>query len=605
MAAARNDGRQRPFAYEIKGLRDFIAVRRLRRSDYLQDHDWTRKADPPGGAGGLQWTDFHMNVLDKAATTLDQASPTQYDAIVIGAGAGGISALIRLRDLGLDVRLFESGSGPGGAWYWNRYPGARFDSESYSYGFFFSRELFDEWDWSEHFSPQPETERYFNYVIDRFDLRKDMQFSSRVAAAHFHEADNRWEITLADGTRHRARWVVAAVGPLTQPVLPRIEGITSFEGEAYHTARWPKTPVSFEGKRVGVIGTGASGVQTVQEVAKTAGHLTVFQRTANYAAPLHNSKITPEEQKNIKRSYDALKKRVNSTFAWFLHTPDARSVYDVSPEEREAFFEYLYNSRGLGIWQGNFRDILTDPKANEMITEFVRRKIRERVKDPETAEKLVPRDHGFGTRRVPLESGYYEVFNQPNVELVDLKATPFKRITPTGVETTESFHELDMLIYATGFDAVTGSFDAIDIRGVGGLPLKEKWDDGPITFLGLMSTGFPNLFMPAGPLSAQGNIPRTCEYNAVWIAAAVDYMNRHGLTYLEPKPEVEDAWTRHAREVQASLLSANVDSWFVGVNTNLDGKQKRRVVQYRGGAMIYRERSERAIADGFDEFVKK
>lgn len=546
-----------------------------------------------------------MNAPETFSEPRNVSTGTEYDAIIIGAGAGGISALTRLREQGLRCRLFEAGTGPGGAWYWNRYPGARFDSESYSYGFFFSKELFNEWNWAEHFSGQPETERYFNYVIDRFDLRKDMQFSSRVAAARFHESDNVWSITLEDGTQYRARWVVAAVGPLTKPQLPRIDGIETFAGEAYHTARWPKEPVSFEGKRVGVIGTGASGVQTIQEVAKTAKHLTVFQRTANYMAPLQNGPVTSEEQTQIQASYDDLKKRVNSTYAWFLHTPDQRSIFDLSDEERERFFEEKYNARGMGIWQGNFRDILTDKRANDLISDFIHRKIRERVKDPETAEKLIPKDHGFGTRRVPHETNYYEVFNQPNVTLVDLKATPFKCIMPTGVETTDSFHELDMLIYATGFDAVTGAFEAIDIEGVSGLKLKDKWDEGPITYLGIMTTGFPNFFMSAGPLSAQGNIPRTCEYNAWWVAELVRYMDANGLTYIEPTPEAEEEWTEHAREVQSTLLTAGVDSWFTGVNTNIDGRSNRRVVQYRGGAFIYREKSEAAIANGFPEFIKK
>lgn len=546
-----------------------------------------------------------MNAPQKFSESQDVIAATEHDAIIIGAGAGGISALLRLRELGLRCRLFEAGTGPGGAWYWNRYPGARFDSESYSYGFFFSEELFNEWKWSEHFAGQPETERYFNYVIDRFDLRKEMQFSSRVAAARFDESAKVWNVRLADGTVHRARWVVAAVGPLTKPQLPRIDGIETFAGEAYHTARWPKHPVNFEGKRVGVIGTGASGVQTIQEVAKTAKHLTVFQRTANYMAPLKNGPVSEEEQARIRASFEELRQRVNSTYAWFLHTPDARSIFDVSDEEREKFFEDKYNARGMGLWQGNFRDIMTDKRANDLISDFIKRKIRERVKDPATAEKLIPKDHGFGTRRVPHETNYYEVFNQPNVTLVDLKATPFKRITPTGVETTEQFHELDMLIYATGFDAVTGAFEAIDIEGVGGVKLKDKWSQGPSTYLGVMTTGFPNFFMSAGPLSAQGNIPRTCEYNAWWFAEVVRYMNEHHLAYIEPKPEAEEEWTRHAHDVHETLLTSGVDSWFTGVNTNIEGRSQRRVVQYRGGAFIYREKSEAAIANDFPEFIKK
>ncbi|WP_210490252.1 flavin-containing monooxygenase [Microvirga antarctica] len=528
-----------------------------------------------------------------------------YDAVIIGAGAGGISALIHLRNLGLTCRLFEAGEGPGGAWYWNRYPGARFDSESYSYGFFFSPDLFREWNWSEHFSGQPETEAYFNYVVDRFDLRKDMQFATRVSAARFIEGENVWEVALADGTTCRARWLIAAVGPLTTPQLPRIAGIESYAGEAYHTARWPHHPVDFAGKRVGVIGTGASGVQVIQEVAKTARHLTVFQRTANYMAPLKNGPVTPEEQTGIQSRYDELKARVSSTYAWFLHSPDPRSIFDLSDDDRERFFEERYNARGMAIWQGNFRDILTDRAANDLISDFIRRKIRERVKDPQTAEKLVPKDHGFGTRRVPHETNYFEVYNQPNVTLVDLKATPFEVIAPDGIRTSEGFHELDMLIYATGFDAVTGAFEAIDIVGVDGRELRAEWRDGPVTYLGLMTPGFPNFFMSAGPLSAQGNIPRTCEYNAVWVAELVRYMNENGLTYIEPDPAAAEQWTAHARDVQSALLVDEVDSWFTGVNANREGRLERRVVQYRGGAYIYRERSEAAIANGFPEFIKK
>jgi cation diffusion facilitator CzcD-associated flavoprotein CzcO len=539
------------------------------------------------------------------ALGLDAPNPTRYDAIVIGAGAGGISALVRLRELGLSVRLFEAGSGPGGAWHWNRYPGARVDSESYSYGFFYPKELFQEWTWSERFAAQPENERYFNYVVDRLELRNQMQFCSRVKKAHFRAHADLWDIQLEDGTCYHARWLVAAVGPLTTPSLPQIEGISTFAGGAYHTARWPDGPVSFVGKRVAVIGTGASGVQVIQEVAKTAKHLTVFQRTANYVLPLHNSKLTVEEQNQIKESYEDLRIRVNSTAGWYLHTPDPRSVFDVTREEREEFWDRLYNSPGLAKWLANFHDIATDPKANKLISDFVRRKIRGRVNDPATAEKLIPKDHGFGTRRVPLDSGYYEAFNQPNVTLVDLKATPFKRITAHGVETSESFHELDMLIYATGFDAVTGSFDAIDIRGVDGVKLRDKWHEGPVTFLGLMTAGFPNFFMPAGPISTLGNIPRLCEYNAEWIAALVKYMSEHHFTHVEPKPEVEVAWTKHALDVQEKLLSSKVNSWLTGVNSNIEGKQARHVVQYRGGAKEYRERCRSVIASGFQELIKR
>lgn len=522
-----------------------------------------------------------------------------FDVIIIGAGSAGMYALWKLRELGFKVRLFEAGTGVGGAWYWNRYPGARFDSESYSYGFSFSPELLQEWSWSEHFAPQPETLRYYNYVADKFELRKDMQFRSLVKSAHFDEATSTWDIGLEDGSHACARFVIAAVGPLTVPTYPRIEGRESFKGEAYHTARWPHEPVTFEGKRVGVIGTAATGVQTIQEVAKTAKTLTVFQRTPNFCAPLHNSPIDEATQQRIKANYPAMFEHCRNTFGWFLHTPVQKNTFDVSDEERLAFWEKLYSEPGLGIWQGNYRDIVTNPKANEAISNFIKDKIRSRVKDPKVAEKLIPKDHGFGTRRVPLETRYFEAYNQPNVELVDLRETPIERITESGVKTTSAEYELDMLIYATGFDAITGSFDRIDVRGVGGTVLKEKWKAGPTTFVGVMTTSFPNWFMPGGPLAALGNIPRALEYNDDWIAGILVHMRAHDLTFVDAKQEAEDAWTQHAKDSGAALLTNQIDSWFTGVNSNIEGKQTRMVVQYRGGVPVYRNTCEGEEATGY------
>src|SRR5277367_1225881 len=418
-----------------------------------------------------------------------------YDGIIIGAGISGLYQLYRLRQLGMRVRVFEAGTGVGGTWYWNRYPGARFDSESYSYSYSFSQDLLDEWNWSEHFAAQPETLRYLNHVADRFDLRRDIQFRSRVTAAHWQEATRSCNITLEDGSRHRARFLITAIGPLSAPTMPRIEGVETFRGQSCHTARWPHEPISFEGKRVAVIGTGATGVQTIQEVAKTAGQLTVFQRTPNWCAPLLNSKISTEEMAKIKAGYPEMFRRCQETFACFLHTPDSRGTFEVSDVEREAFWEKRYAEPGFGIWQGNFRDILTDRKANAALSDFVARKIRQRVRDQTVAEKLIPKNHGFGTRRVPLETKYYEVYNQANVTLVDLLATPIERITPTGIKTSDADYAFDIIIYATGFDAITGSFDRIDIRGAGGQRLKDKWQGGPTTYLGVMVDGFPNMMM--------------------------------------------------------------------------------------------------------------
>jgi cation diffusion facilitator CzcD-associated flavoprotein CzcO len=526
-----------------------------------------------------------------------------YDAIVIGAGISGLYQLYCLRKLGLEVRVFETGTGVGGTWYWNRYPGARFDSESYSYGYSFSQELLDEWHWTEHFSPQPQTLRYLNYVADKFDLRRDIQFKSRVTAAHYQEERRGWEITLEDGTRHSARFLVTAVGPLSAPTMPRIEGIDTFKGLSCHTARWPHEPVSFEGKRVAVIGTGATGVQTIQEVAKTAGTLTVFQRTPNWCAPLHNAPIGEEEMREIRSRYPEIFERCRETFACFLHTPDPRATSEVTPEEREAVFEKLYSNRGFGMWQGNFRDILIDRKANALVSDFVARKIRQRVKDPKVAEKLIPRNHGFGTRRVPLETRYYEVYNQPNVTLVDIGETPIERITAKGIRTSAAEYEFDIIIYATGFDAITGSFDRIDFRGADGLRLKDKWKGGPQTWLGVQVEGYPNMFMVMGPHTALGNIPRSIEYNVEWVTGVIRYMREHGLTRAECRPEGVAAWTDHVKALGEGLLSNEVDSWMTGINRNVEGKQTRIVARYSGSAPAYRARCDEVAANGYREMA--
>ena len=339
----------------------------------------------------------------------------EYDAIVIGAGISGMFMLYRLRQLGMTTRVFEAGSDVGGTWYWNRYPGARFDSESWTYGYSFSKELLQEWDWKEHFSPQPDTLEYLNLVADKFDLRRDMQFRSTVTAAHWDDDENMWTVTLESGQRARARFLLTAVGILSAYTLPAIPGRDSFRGPAYHPARWPKEKVDFTGKRVGVIGTGATAIQAIPEIAKQCKHLTVFQRRPNWAAPLHNSKIGKQEMAAIKARYDEIYARCRETPSWFIHQADPRRTLDVPPEEREAFWEKLYAEPGFGIWMGNFRDILTDEKANAAVTEFIAKKIRQRVKDPKVAEKLIPKDHGFGTRRVPLESGYFEAYNRDNV----------------------------------------------------------------------------------------------------------------------------------------------------------------------------------------------
>ncbi|HKW92268.1 MAG TPA: NAD(P)/FAD-dependent oxidoreductase [Methylomirabilota bacterium] len=528
-----------------------------------------------------------------------------YDVVVIGAGLSGMYQLHRLRGLGLRVRVFEAGTDVGGTWYWNRYPGARFDSESWTYGYSFSDELLREWEWSEHFAAQPETLRYCNFVADKLDLRRDIEFNSRIRAAVYDEAAGQWEVEIEDGRRVRARWLITAIGPLSTPTMPSIPGVESFRGEAYHTGTWPHRPVSFAGKRLGVIGTGATGVQAITEIAKTVGHLTVFQRTPNWCAPLHNSPIDAATQARIKATYREIFAICRDSFGCFIHQADPRNALEVSPQVREAFYEKLYREPGFGIWMGNFRDILIDREANATITEFMRRKIRERVRDPQVAETLIPKNHGFGTRRVPLESGYYEVFNQPNVRLVDLRETPIERITPAGVKTAAAEHALDMIIYATGFDAITGAFDRIEFRGRGGRRLKDKWADGPRTYLGLQIEGFPNLFTLVGPHNAATfcNIPRCIEQNVEWVTALIRRMREKGHTRVEATVEAEREWTQHVLDTGRRMLFTEVDSWMMGINSNLPGKQKRTFVVYAGGAPKYRERCDEVATGGYVGFT--
>jgi len=497
--------------------------------------------------------------------------------------------------------VFETGTGVGGTWYWNRYPGARFDSESWTYGYSFSQELLEEWDWEEHFAGQPETERYLNHVADKFDLRCDIQFKSRVTAAHYQEDTCSWEVILEDGRRYNTRFVITAVGVLSAPTMPRFPGVESFRGQSCHTHYWPKEPVKFDGKRVAVIGTGATGVQTITEVAKTVGHLTVFQRTPQWCAPLHNGKISDGEMREIRANYTEIFARCQQTHGCFIHATDPRATLEVTEEEREAFWEKFYGEPGFGIWMGNFRDILVDREANALISDFVARKIRQRVKDPAVAEKLIPKNHGFGTRRVPLESGYFEVYNQPNIKLVDITETPIERITPTGIKTSDAEYEFDIIIYATGFDAITGSFDRIDIRGVDGVLLKEKWQDGPQTFLGILVDDFPNMLMVMGPHAGLGNFPRAAEYSADWVTGLIRFACDRGLNRIEATAAGATAWTDHVIESSEGLLFTEVDSWMTGINRNVEGKQIRRIMRYSGGHPKFRERCEAVTADGYRE----
>ena len=541
-----------------------------------------------------------MDLVRVVRAETRQDAPPEFDVIVIGAGVAGLYQLYLLRKLGLRVRVFETGSGIGGTWYWNRYPGARFDSESWTYGYAFSKELLEEWDWEEHFSAQPHTERYLNHVADKFDLRRDIQFDSRVVSAHWREEARRWELVLEGGACHSARFLVTAVGVLSAAVMPNnIPGIDSFAGISCHTHRWPKDGIDIAGKRVGIIGTGATAVQTIQTIAKSVGHLTVFQRTPNWCFPLNNSKISRKEMADIKARYPEILARCRETPSCYVHGPDPRKTLEVSPEEREAFWEKLYRTPGFGQWQGNFSDVLTDRAANALASEFAARKIRERVKDPVVAHKLIPKNHGFGTRRIPLEMGYYEVYNQPHVELVDVNETPIERVTPQGIKTSDRERSFDVIIYATGFDSITGAFDRIDIRGAKGVKLIEAWREGPQTYLGVFATGFPNLLMAMGPHAGLSNYTRTAEYSVEWIAGVIRFANERGLTRIDATPAAVDAWTEHVLALGEGLLMNEVASWMTGVNRNVEGKQAPRIMRYSAGHPAYREHCDAVAASGY------
>ncbi len=534
----------------------------------------------------------------------NQDQVAHYDAIVIGAGISGIFMLYRLRELGMTARVFEAGTNVGGTWYWNRYPGARFDSESWTYGYSFSKELMQEWDWKEHFSPQPDTLDYLNHVADKFDLRRDMQFGSTVTSAHWDEAANQWTVTLDSGQQATSRFLMTAVGILSAHTLPAIPGRDSFHGPAYHPARWPHTPVDFTGKRVGIIGTGATAIQAIPEIAKQAKQLTVFQRRPNWAAPLHNAKISKEEMDAIKSRYEEIYAHCARTPSWFIHEADPRKTLDVPPEEREAFWEKRYSEPGFGIWMGNFRDILIDEDANTAVSAFIAKKIRQRVKDPAVAEKLIPKDHGFGSRRVPLESGYFEAYNRDNVLLVDvIHDQPIECITPKGVRTAKQDYEFDILIYATGFDGVTGAFDRIDIRGTNGVRLKDAWMDGPRTYLGMLSEGFPNMLMVLGPHTARGNIPQAIEHSVGFQTGMLRFMQEHNFTHVETRPEAVDDWTQTVIKAAEPLLSSKVDSWQTGVNRNVEGRTVRRVLGYNGNGVHFRRTTDAVAKGAYKEFV--
>jgi cation diffusion facilitator CzcD-associated flavoprotein CzcO len=532
---------------------------------------------------------------------------SHYEVIVIGAGVAGIYQIKRLADLGVDATVLDGSPDLGGTWYRNRYPGARFDSESYTYGYSFSRDLLNEWHWKERFSGQPENLRYLNHVADKFDLRQYMQFNAKVLAAAFDEAQHVWRLKIDDGRELTCRFVILTIGLLSTPTLPRLEGMDTFKGRSFHTFYWPHEPVEMAGKKVAIIGTGATAIQIIGEIADKVGELTVFQRRPNWASPLNNGPISDEEMADIRIRYDDIFAACGRSPGGFEHEPDRRGFYEVTREERLALWDRLYDEPGFGIWLSNFREIFTDEVANAEFSAYIADRIRRRVKDPVTAEKLIPKDHGFGVQRVPLETNYFEAYNRDNVHLVDIGETPLERVTATGLRTTARDYDFDIIIYSTGFDAITGAFDQIDISGINGEKLYDKWKEGPSTLLGMLVHGFPNLLMPTGPQSgsASTNFPRGIETGVNWCTDLLEHMWDRGYTSANPTLAAQERWSAHVTKMYAIMLMRKAKSWFTGYNSNIPGHEhgKVRYFVYNGGTPKYVAAINDVVAKGYDGIV--
>ena len=506
-----------------------------------------------------------MSAAAKDTNVAGRAAVAAVDVLVVGAGVTGIYQLYRARDAGFSAVLLEAGEGVGGTWFWNRYPEARFDSESYTYGYLFSKELWEDWEWSERFAGQPEIERYFNHVVDRFDLRRHIRFSTKVISAVYDALSGTWTVRADDGTERRARFLVAATGILSVPFIPDIRGREDFRGEQHHTGRWPAAPVDFRGKRVALVGTGSSGVQIVPAIADEVASLTVYQKTADWLTPLNNAPITAEEQAELKANYEYISTRLNRSPTGFLHTITKRSGLDDTPEQRQAFYEQRWNGPGFTKLSEHYMDMTTNPVVNDEWCRFIAQKVRSIVKDPATAEKLIPNDHGYGGRRPPFGTGYYETYNRPNISLVDLKETPITRITESGIETATGAHEFDIIIWATGYDFGTGALKRLGVRGRDGLALEDYWAQGPRTYLGITAAGFPNFFFPGGPHGALGNNPRYSGDQVDFVMDALIHTRELGQDVIETDQAAEEKWTDMVNGAgsQSSFLAS---SYFYGAN---------------------------------------
>lgn len=536
-----------------------------------------------------------------AATKAGQTVPQRVDVVVVGAGFAGLYAHYKLRQIGLTALGFDGAPDVGGTWYWNCYPGARCDVESLDYSYSFAHELLTEWKWSERFATQPEILKYANYVADRFDLRRDYQFDTKVIAADFDEAANEWVVQTDRGDTVRCRYFLAAVGGLSVPKAPEIDGLETFKGRWVQTGNWPKEPVDVNGKRVAVIGTGSSGIQCIPLLAQDSAHLTVFQRTPNFSVPAHNGPIDPAYEAQVRADYAAHHKRNRHTKGGVPPRINTGvSAMSVSAQERRAKFEEAWNF-GTFALQSVFNDTSSNPDSNAAAAAFVHDKIRAAVNDPALAEKLLPTTFPFGTKRLCLDTGYYATFNRDNVDLVDLRETPIERITPAGIQTTAGEYPFDLIVFATGFDAVTGPLFALGLTGVGGVSLKDAWAQGPQSYLGLMVSGFPNLFTVNGPSSPSvlANMLQTIEHHVDWIVDCITHMEKNGLVRIDADQEAQVAWAHEVASMAEKTLYTKANSWYIGAN--VPGKP-RVFLMFIGGLDRYVERVDRIVQDGYSGF---
>lgn len=524
------------------------------------------------------------------------------DVVIVGAGWAGMYALHKIRALGLNAIVLEAGADVGGTWYWNRYPGARCDVESLHYSYSFDDELQQEWNWTERYASQPELLAYARHVAERYNLRKDIRFGVRVAAADFDEQESRWTLTTSEGATYTARYCIMATGVLSAPKTPDIEGLDAFGGTVLNTFDWPEGHSNFSGQRVAVIGTGSSGIQAIPEIAKTAQELFVLQRTPSYSLPARNRPLTPEETEAVKADYATLRDAARNSLDGLALQNTGKSALEVDAEERERVFSQVYEEGSPFKFQGIFVDQMTNIEANATAAEFAARKIAERVQDPETAAALTPSGYPIATRRLCLDTGYYEAYNRPNVTLVNLLDDPLERVSEAALHTTTQSYEVDTIVLATGFDAITGALTTIDVRGVGGVLLREKWQRKISSYLGLMVHGFPNLFTVTGPLSPSvlSNMMVSIEHHVEWIARCIGFLDEQQHDRIEPTAEAEEDWGRHVNEVADFTLFPMANSWYLGAN--VPGKS-RQILPYVGGVGNYRKLTNEIAEDGYRGFA--